>query len=112
MIWAGLLVALGLALVLMEVFLPTGGLIGFLSVASLAAGIGLAFYHGGSTTGFGFLAVAVVAVPVVLAMAFRLLPDTAIGRRLLPHLPTSEEVLPDNEERRSLRRPGRQGRAS
>jgi membrane-bound ClpP family serine protease len=103
LIGAGLLVALGLVLVLMEVFLPTGGLIGFLSVASLAAGIALAFYHGGSTTGFGFLAVAVVAVPVVLAMAFRFLPDTAIGRRLLPHLPTPDEVLPDSEERRRLR---------
>jgi membrane-bound serine protease (ClpP class) len=75
----------------------------FLSIASIVAGIGLAFYHGGSTYGFSYLAVAVVAVPVVLALAFRWLPDTAIGRRLLPHLPTPDEVLPDNEERRRLR---------
>jgi membrane-bound serine protease (ClpP class) len=103
LIWAGMLVALGLALVMIEVFLPTAGLLSFLSIASIVAGIGLAFYHGGSTYGFSYLAVAVVAVPVVLALAFRWLPDTAIGRRLLPHLPTPDEVLPDNEERRRLR---------
>jgi membrane-bound ClpP family serine protease len=111
-IWAGLLVALGLGLVLMEVFLPSGGLIAFFSIAAIASGIGLAFYHGGYQTGFEFLAVAAVAVPTVLALGFRWLPDTAIGRRLLPGAPRSDEVLPDSEERRMLRGlVGKRGRA-
>ena len=35
-----------------------------------------------------------------------------MGKRLLPTIPTAEEVLPDNEERRRLRQlVGRVGRA-
>ena len=43
--------SLGLALVSLEVFLPSGGILGFLSIASLLAGIVLAFYHRGPKSG-------------------------------------------------------------
>jgi membrane-bound serine protease (ClpP class) len=103
LIWAALLLLLGMVLVLMEVFVPSAGILGFLSVTSILAGIGLAFYNGGLTIGFGFLFGTAILLPIVLALAFRWFPETPIGRRLLPALPTSEEVLPDNEERRVLR---------
>lgn len=102
-IWAGLLLLLGLALVMLEIFVPTGGLLGFLSLTAILVGIGLAFWHGGLTYGFSFLLVSAVAVPVVLSLAFRWLPGTPIGRRILPALPNSRDVLPDSEERRMLR---------
>ncbi|HEY2147850.1 MAG TPA: NfeD family protein [Pirellulales bacterium] len=103
LIWAALLLLLGMVLVLMEVFVPSAGILGFLSVTSILAGIGLAFYNGGLTIGFGFLFGTAIVLPIVLALAFRWFPETPIGRRLLPSLPTSEDVLPDNEERRVLR---------
>ena len=103
LVWAALLLLLGMILIVLEVFLPTAGVLGFLSVAAILCGIGLAFYNGGLTIGFSFLIVTAVVLPVILTVAFRLFPDTPIGRRLLPNLPTSEEVLPDNEERRVLR---------
>jgi membrane-bound serine protease (ClpP class) len=103
LVWAALLVLLGMFLVLMEVFVPTAGMLGFLSVTAILSGIGLAFYNGGLTVGFGFLIGTAVVLPIVLGLAFRWFPETPIGRRLLPSLPTSEEVLPDNEERRVLR---------
>jgi membrane-bound ClpP family serine protease len=103
LVWAGLLLLLGMLLVLLEVFVPTAGVLGFLSVAAILSGIGLAFYNGGLTIGFGFLFGTAVVLPIVLALAFRWFPETPIGRRLLPNLPTSDEVLPDNEERRVLR---------
>ncbi len=112
LIWAGVLLLLGLTLVMLEVFVPTGGLLGFLSLTAILSGIGLAFYHGGLTYGFGFLIATAVALPTVLGLAFRWLPTTAIGRRLLPAVPTSKDVLPDSEERRALRAlVGRIGRA-
>src|SRR5436305_1671034 len=92
-----------MALVIMEVFVPTAGLLGFLSVTAILSGIFLAFYNGGLTAGFAFIIVTAVALPGVLALAFRILPKTPLGRRMLPSLPKSEEVLPDNEERRTLR---------
>src|SRR4051794_15118852 len=103
LVWATLLLLLGMLLVLLEVFLPSAGLLGFLSVASILSGIGVAFYNGGLTVGLGFLFGTAILLPIVLALAFRWFPDTPVGRRLLPSLPTSEDVLPDNEERRALR---------
>jgi len=102
LIWAALLLLLGLTLVLLEVFVPTGGLLGFLSLTAILVGIGLAFRQN-AAYGFGFLLVAAVAVPTALGFAFRFLPRTPIGRRILPTVPTSKDVLPDNEERRALR---------
>jgi membrane-bound ClpP family serine protease len=105
LVWAALLVFLGMALVIMEVFIPTAGLLGFLSVTAILSGIFLAFYtpNGGLSVGFAFIIVTAVALPAVLTIALRILPKTPLGRRMLPGLPKSDEVLPDNEERRALR---------
>jgi len=102
----------GLALLMAEIFIPSGGLIGFLSFSSIVAAIVMAFYQSGPVTGVGFLLIACVAVPVALIAAFRLLPDTPMGKRLLAGIPTAEEVLHDSDERRQLRGlVGRVGRA-
>ena len=103
LVWAALLLLVGMTLVLLEIFVPTAGVLGFLSVTAILSGIGLAFYNGGLTVGFGFLFTTAIMLPIVLTLAFRWFPETPIGRRLLPHLPTSDEVLPDNPERRVLR---------
>src|SRR5437763_15485406 len=97
LVWATLLVLLGMVLVLMEVFVPTAGMLGFLSVTAILSGIGLAFYNGGLTIGFGFLIGTAVVLPIVLGLAFRWFPETPIGRRLLLRLPTSDGVVPAHE---------------
>jgi len=110
--WAAILMGVGLALLMAEIFVPSGGLIGFLSFSSITAAIVMAFYQSGPVTGVSFLLIACVAVPLALVAAFRLLPDTPVGKRLLASIPTAEEVLPDSEERRQLRGlVGRVGRA-
>jgi membrane-bound ClpP family serine protease len=101
--WSSILLLVGLSLVIAEIFVPSGGVIGFLAFSSIAAAIVMAFYNSGPLTGAIFLIIACGAVPLALAAAFRFLPDTPMGRRLLPTIPTAEEVLPDNEERRRLR---------
>ncbi len=101
--WSALLLIVGLVLVTLEVFVPSGGVLGFLSIVSLLAGIILAFYHSGPEVGLLFLAVTAVALPTALALAFRWWPKTPMGRRLLLEVPKSEDVLPDSPERRSLR---------
>ena len=100
--WAALLLLIGLGLVMLEVFVPSGGVIGFLSIVAVLAAISLAFYRG-AWYGLSFLGAAVIAVPIVLATALRWWPNTPIGRRVLLEAPTSEEVLPDNDQRRSLK---------
>jgi membrane-bound ClpP family serine protease len=101
--WSSILLLVGLALVIAEIFVPSGGIIGFLSFSSIAAAIVMAFYQSGPVAGAIFLMIACGAVPLALGAAFRLLPDTPVGKRLLATIPTAEEVLPDNEQRRRLR---------
>ncbi len=101
--WAALLLLVGLGLVMLETFVPSGGILGFLSFTSILASIVLAFQQSGPKVGIAFVIVACVAVPVVLSVAFRYLPQTPMGKRLLPSIPTAEEVMPDSAERRHLR---------
>ncbi len=103
LVWSVILLVLGLFLVLVEVFVPSGGILGFLSISSLLTGIILAFYHKGPEIGFLFLAIVAVAVPVTLTMAFKWWPKTPMGRRVLLDVPTAEEVMPDTPQRRTLR---------
>ena len=101
--WSALLLVLGLLLVMIEVFVPSGGALGFLSIASLVTAIILAFYHRGAEVGFLFLICTAAALPITLMIAFRWWPKTPMGRRVLLEIPSGDEVLPDSPERRSLR---------
>lgn len=101
--WAALLLIFGLFLVGVEIFVPSGGILAFLSLAAIIAGIVMAFYYRGATVGMAFIGIAVVALPIILAAGFHFLPQTAVGRRLLASVPTEAEVLPDNEELRQLK---------
>lgn len=100
--WAAILMLIGLALAILEIFVPSGGVIGFLSILSVLSAIGLAFYRG-PWYGVSFLGVAVVALPAVLITALHWWPETTMGRRILLKVPTSDEVLPDFDDRRSLK---------
>ncbi len=103
LVWIALLIGVGLALILLEVFVPSGGALGLLSVVALAIGVVTAFLEEGPLVGLGVLAGTVVAVPAVLVVAFRWFPATPLGRRVLPPAPAPEEVLPDIAERHRLR---------
>jgi len=108
--WSVMLLVLGLVLVCAEVFVPSGGILGFLSIVSFLSGILLAFYHRGAEAGLLFLVVTGVAIPAALSVAFRYWPKTPMGRRLLLEVPTAEEVLPDSPQRQWLKQlVGKQG---
>jgi membrane-bound serine protease (ClpP class) len=100
--WAVLLTIAGCGLLVLEVFLPSGGVLSVLSLASFISGILLAFYGGGVTTGFSFIVAVMVAGPVSLGLAFYYLPKTRLGKALLGEVPTQEEVNPDDPRRALL----------
>ena len=111
-VWVLLLLVVGLAVMVLEVFLPSGGILGFLSLTAIVAAIATAFLEMGATAGFVVLAVATVVVPTVLALAFRWFPETALGRRVLPPPPDPADVAPAAARRRELEKLlGRSGRA-
>jgi membrane-bound ClpP family serine protease len=103
LLWVVSLLLLGLGVMVLEVFVPSGGILGFVSIAALVAAVATAFLEQGATAGMASLAVVVVAVPAVLASAFRWFPETPLGRRVLPPAPEAADVLPDPERRRHVR---------
>lgn len=103
LLWVGSLLLVGLVMLMLEVFLPSGGVLGFLSLVAIAVAIGLAFLEQGAAVGMGVLGLAFAAVPSVLALAFRWLPATPLGRRVLPPPPTADDVIPAADRRRRLR---------
>lgn len=109
--WAVILLVIGLALAVLEFFVPSGGVIGFLAALAVITAIVMAFLHAPSA-GLAFMAVTALALPAGLAVALQIWPRTPLGKRILLDVPRSEEVLPDPEQRQQLKRLiGRIGKA-
>jgi membrane-bound ClpP family serine protease len=107
--WAILLLLVGLALAVLEVFVPSGGIIAILSAVALIAALVMAFQESATTgpmIGFVFAAVTVFAVPTLIALAFKIWPKTSMGKAFLGELPTDADVLPDDPRRALLGRVG------
>jgi membrane-bound ClpP family serine protease len=92
--WPILCLLAGLALLIVEVFIPSGGMIGFLAVGLLGVGVWNAFAF--STTA-GLLAVLalLLLLPVVFAVAVYLMPRTPLGRWMFLRPPEPDEVEPE-----------------
>jgi membrane-bound serine protease (ClpP class) len=107
--WAILLLLLGCALVVLEVFIPSGGIISVLAAVAFITSILIASWEGpttGPTTGFVFAAVTVFAVPTLIALAFKYWPKTPMGKSFLGELPREDEVIPDDPRRALIGRVG------
>lgn len=94
LIWAIVCMAAGLGLLMAEVFIPSGGLIGLLATGLLGLSLWQAFTVS-AATGLGFLMALVILGPLVAMTAFRLFPHTPMGRWLLLLPPAPEEIAPD-----------------
>ncbi len=101
-VWAVMLIMVAAGLAVLELFLPSGGVLGFLSIASIVAALIMAF-RSGPVVGLVFLVGVIVGVPVAFALAVKWWPVTPIGRRILLSVAPSQEVLPDNEFHRGLK---------
>jgi membrane-bound ClpP family serine protease len=100
--WAILLLAFGLGLIVLEMFVPSGGVIGFISLAAVVTSIIMAFRYS-EYTGIGFLAGAVLGMPLLVALLFKWWPNTPLGRRILLTVPKEDDVLPDGDLRREMK---------
>jgi membrane-bound serine protease (ClpP class) len=103
--WAVILLLLGCALVVLEVFIPSGGILGMLSGLAILGSIIFAFRRD-TTAGLSFMLVALVAVPVLLTIAFRVWPYTPIGKAFLGELPSEDEMKPIDPRRELVGRLG------
>ncbi|MBN2218528.1 MAG: hypothetical protein JW719_14225 [Pirellulales bacterium] len=98
-----LLLVAGFGLAVLEIFFPSGGILGFLSFASIVGAVILGFQTS-TGMGIGVVTTAVIGVPVVIVLALHWLPNTSVGQKIILSAPTSEEVLPDDPKARSLKK--------
>jgi len=103
--WAMVLLVLGCGFLVLEVFIPSGGLLSFFAFVSIVGSMVMAFRRD-TTTGLSFMAVAVIAVPLAVALAFKLWPKTPMGKSFLGDLPTEEEMKPEDPRRALVGRVG------
>ncbi len=87
-----LLLILGLLLVAAEVFFPSMGILALLASASVGSAVVLAFLHIGVNAGIVFLLAILILVPLTLLLAFKILPSTPFGKRLILAGPTFDET--------------------
>jgi membrane-bound ClpP family serine protease len=94
--WAFLLLIGAFLLLVIEMFVPSHGVIGALAAICVAGAVIAGFYQG-AAWGVLMLAISAVSVPLALWAVFSYWPQTAIGQRILIKLPESpEEVLPES----------------
>jgi len=96
--WAILLMLLGCGIVVLEVFIPSGGLLSFFSAVVIVPSIVMAFRHD-ATTGLSFVVLTLVAVPLTLALALKYWPYTPMGRAFLGELKSTPELKPIDPRR-------------
>ncbi|MEX0876023.1 MAG: NfeD family protein [Phycisphaerales bacterium] len=76
------LLGLGLLLMVLEAFVPSGGVLGIAAVLSAIAGIVFLFRHDPMWGAIGLLGTAVLG-PMVFVYAVKMLPNTPIGRTMV-----------------------------
>lgn len=92
--WPLVMLVVGLGLLVLELVIPSAGVLGILAGVTLLAAVASGFAFAGLAAGTLFMALTVVLIPLVLAVALRMWQSSALGRRLLMEPPDEAEVLP------------------
>ena len=91
------------ALMIAEVFVPSGGLISVCALACLIGGAAIFFNHS-ATAGWIGIGVAVVMIPAVLIIAYKIFPKTKFGKSvtLTPPKRQRGDAVPDTPELKEM----------
>jgi membrane-bound serine protease (ClpP class) len=77
------LAAAGVVAIILEVFVPSAGIIGIAGLGSIIASVVIAYQRLGNLIGSIYLAVVLVLVPVFIVLYFRFFPRSPVGRWLI-----------------------------
>ncbi|MBN1437010.1 MAG: NfeD family protein [Sedimentisphaerales bacterium] len=80
--YAVVLFLLAVLLTIMEVFLPSGGVLAAMAVAAAVASIVCAF-HQSEAVGVIFLIIAIVVGPTLIIVGMKVFPKTPVGKRII-----------------------------
>ncbi len=103
--WSIILLVVGIGLIAMELFIPSGGVLSVLAGVAVIGSIMVAF-SGGVTSGLIVLAGTLILLPLILAAAVRWWPYTPLGRLMVLHtpppLPDGTADTPEHQELQAL----------
>jgi membrane-bound ClpP family serine protease len=102
---AFMLLLFGLALLAVEFFIPSGGMIGIVSGLCILASVFLAYrgwYQTNPTALYIFIISVLVMIPTTVVGTLWIMPRTKFGNRVLLQAPTLEDVTPFGEEQAKL----------
>ncbi len=100
-LFAVLLLVACAALLVLEIFIPSLGLISLFAMACLAGGIWIFFQY--TALGWIGVVIAIVLIPAVWIIVYKLLPKTKIGRILeLKKVEQANGGIPDLDQLESL----------
>ncbi len=87
-----ILLLAGVCIIILEIFLPSGGILGVLAGIAIVSAIVLAFMEDPSQ-GAIFLILSLILVPILIIVGFKVFPNTPIGRRVIltPKAETSKD---------------------
>jgi len=91
------------ALIVAEVFVPSGGLISIVALACLIGGV-VIFFNQSTTAGWIGIGIATIMIPSVLVFAYRVFPKTRFGKSVTLTPPKREQgdAIPDTPELEEL----------
>lgn len=94
-----LLFVIGIVAIVIEVFIPAGGIIGFAGFAVLISSIVLSYAKYGMITGTIFFLLSLILLPVIITLAFKIFPHTFIGKIfILKHFQKKEDGFTSHDE--------------
>ena len=83
LVWAVALILIGAALIVLEMFVPSGGIIGILAAVAFVGAIVMGFQTNNATGGIILCVSLITACGMVMAM-IKLWPYTPIGKKAMP----------------------------
>jgi len=96
LVFAVFLYLVSAALIIAEVFIPSGGLISVCALGCLIGGLAI-FFRSSTAAGWAGVVIAVIMIPSVLVIAYRIFPKTRFGKSVTLEPPQREQgdAIPD-----------------
>jgi len=103
LLFAVFLYFMAAALIIAEVFVPSGGLLSLCVIACVAGGLVIFFRHS-TAAGWLGVAIALVMIPSVLVGAYKVFPKTKLGKATTLEPPKRElgDAVPDTEQLKKM----------
>jgi len=77
------LALVGTLALIVELFVPAGGIIGLVGIGSIITAVVRAFQTQGTLTGSLFLMVTFITVPTIMVLYFKFFPGSFMGKKLI-----------------------------